>query len=263
MAEKRIIPYRIISLTPSLTEILFALKYGHRMAGVTDSCDYPAEVKDWPNVACWFDPDLEKLSALKPDLVLGLYTAHANLKPDLEAQGIRVILVNPLTVDEALTDIARIGKILGMHEKSKSLVANLRARLSAVKAGVSTIENRDRLSACRILDLEDGRLHVAGPLSFQYDIIAQAGGRNVSGTIQEAYPTITFARLLEWDPQVIFNCGFDINATPGFTKRPQWKSLQAVQSGRVYTFDCGLTCRTGPRIVDMVELLFETLYGDK
>ena len=149
MAEKRIIPYRIISLTPSLTEILFALKSGHRVAGVTDSCDYPAEVKDWPNVACWFDPDLEKLSALKPDLVLGLHTAHANLKPDLEAQGIRVILVNPLTVDEALTDIARIGKILGMHEKSKSLVANLRARLSAVKAGVSTIEKErpaERLS---------------------------------------------------------------------------------------------------------------------
>jgi iron complex transport system substrate-binding protein len=261
MAEKRIIPYRIISLTPSLTEILFALKYGHRVAGVTDSCDFPSEVKDWPNVACWFDPDLEKLFALKPDLVLGLQTAHRKLKPELEARGIPVLLVNPTTVDESIADIARIGKILGVHEKSKNLVANLRDRLSAVKAGVSTIKNKDRLSACRILDLDEGRLHVAGPLSFQYDIIAQAGGRNVSGTIQEAYPKITFARLLKWDPQVIFNCGFDINKTPGFVDKPEWKSLQAVQSGRVFTFDCGLTCRTGPRIVDMVELLFTTLYG--
>ncbi len=263
MAERGIIPQGIISLTPSLTEILFALESAHCVAGVTDSCDYPPEVKNLPNVACWFDPDLSKLSSLKPGLVLGLHTAHRKLKPELEARGIPVLLVNPTTVDESIADIARIGKILGVHEKSQNLVANLRERLSAVKAGVRSINKRDRLSACRILDLEEGLLHVAGPLSFQYDIIAQAGGRNVSGSIQEAYPKITFARLLEWDPQVIFNCGFDISATPGFTERPQWKSLQAVQSDRVYTFDCGLTCRTGPRIVDMVELLFETLYGDK
>jgi len=121
MAGKENIPQKIISLTPSLTEILFALESGHRVAGVTDSCDYPPEVKDLPNVACWFDPDLSKLSALKPDLVLGLHTAHANLKPDLEALGIRVILVNPFTVAESLTDIARIGKILGIYEKSKNL----------------------------------------------------------------------------------------------------------------------------------------------
>jgi iron complex transport system substrate-binding protein len=254
------IPQRIISLT---TEILFALELSHRVVGVTDSCDYPPEVKDLPNVACWFDPDLEKLFALKPDFVLGLHSAHRKLKPELESEGIPVLLVNPTTVDESIADIARIGKMLGMHEKSKNLVANLRARLSAVTAGVSSINKRDRLSACRILDLEEGLLHVAGPLSFQYDIILQAGGRNVSSSIQEAYPKITFARLLEWNPQVIFNCGFDISATPGFTERPQWKPLQAVQSGRVYTFDCGLTCRTGPRIVDMVELLFETLYGNK
>ncbi len=69
MPEKGIMPERIISLTPSLTEILFALEFGHRVVGVTDTCDYPAEVRDWPNVACWFDPDLEKLLTLKPDLV--------------------------------------------------------------------------------------------------------------------------------------------------------------------------------------------------
>ena len=262
MAERGIIPQRIISLTPSLTEILFALDSAHWVAGVTDSCDYPPEAKSLPNVACWFDPDLSKMATLKPDLVLGLDTAHRNLKPELESEGIPVLLVNPTTVDECIADIARIGKILGMHEESKNLVVNLRARLSAVKAAVGSIHKRDRLSACRILDLEEGLLHVAGPLSFQYDIIAQAGGRNVSGLIQEAYPKITFGRLLEWDPQVIFNCGFNISSAPAFVDRPEWKQLRAVQSGRVFTFDCGLTCRTGPRIVDMVELLFATFYED-
>ena len=77
-------PKKIISLAPALTEILFALGLSHRVAGVTDSCDYPAQVKNYPHVACWFDPDLAKLYALKPDFVLGLETAHRPLKRKLE-----------------------------------------------------------------------------------------------------------------------------------------------------------------------------------
>jgi iron complex transport system substrate-binding protein len=262
MSEKETVPQRIISLTPSLTEILFALELSHRVAGVTDSCDYPSQVKDRPNVSCWFDPDQKKLLALHPDFVMGLQSAHSELKPELESRGIPVLLVNPTTVDEAIADMARIGQLLGAREISENLVAGLRIRLSKIDATVRAIDHEKRLSACRILDLEDDRLHVAGPLSFQFDIIARAGGRNVTGSVGEAYPKISFARLLEWNPQVIFNCGFDINAAPGFADRPEWKSLQAVESGRVFTFDCGLTCRTGPRIVDMVELLFKSLYHD-
>ena len=245
-----------------MTEILFALEFGHRVVGVTDSCDYPAAVRDCPNVACWFDPDIAKLLALKPDLVLGLQSAHHKVKPELESQGIRVILVNPLTVEGAIADIDRIGEILGAHEVSERLVSNLGARLSAIDAAVGKIDSESRQTACRILDMEDGRFHVAGPLSFQYDIISRAGGQNVTCSKKEAYPKITLTQLREWDPQVIFNCGFDLNATPLIADKPEWRSLKAVQAGKVFTFDCALTCRTGPRIVDMVELLFKTLYVD-
>ena len=253
-------PERIISLTPSLTEILFALESGHRVVGVTDSCDYPAAVEDLPNVGCWFDPDLAKLSALKPDWVLGLQTAHRQVKSKLESHGIRVLLVNPLTVEGAIADIARIGEILGATEVSEGLVCALGARLSAVDTAVGRIAGESRQTACRILDLDDGRFHVAGPLSFQYDIISRAGGQNVTGSKKEAYPKITLTELREWNPQVIFNCGFDLNTITGVADKPEWQSLQAVRSGNVFTFDCALTCRTGPRIVDMVELLFKTLY---
>jgi iron complex transport system substrate-binding protein len=261
MPENKIKPRKIVSLAPALTEILFALELGHHVVGVTDSCDYPVEVKDWPHVACWFDPDLEKLFALKPDLVLGLKTAHQQLTPRLESEGIRVILINSITVDEAITDMARIGKLLGAEEKAENLVVNLRARLAAVDARVRAIPKESIMTVSRILDLEDDQLHVAGPLSFQYDVISRAGGQNVSGSIPEAYPKITLTQLREWNPQMVFSCGFDLNTVPGMLNNPVWRSLKAVQSGNVFIFDCGLTCRTGPRIVDMVELLFNTLYG--
>jgi len=262
MPETGIFAQRIVSLTPAFTEILFALELSHRVVGVTDSCDYPAEVKDWPHVACWFDPDLEKLLALKPDLVLGLQTAHSELNSELESKGIRVVLVNPITVDDALNDMARLGELLDVHEKSEILVANLRARLCAHDARVSVIPAESKLSVCRILDMEDGRFHVAGPLSFQYDIISRAGGQNVTGSIHEAYPKITLTQLRQWDPQMLFSCGFDLNTAADIANKPGWQSLKAVQSGKVFVFDCGLTCRTGPRIVDMVEILYQTLYGD-
>ncbi|MGW8302253.1 MAG: ABC transporter substrate-binding protein [Desulfobacterales bacterium] len=255
-------PQRIISLTASLTEILFALESGDRVVGITDSCDYPAAVRDLPNVGCWFDPDMAKLLALKPDLVIGLQTAHGQVKSELESHGIRFILVNPLTVEGAIADIARIGEILGVPEVSERLVSALAARLSAVDKAVSKIDSKNRQTACRILDLEDGRFHVAGPLSFQYDIISRAGGQNVTGSKKEAYPKITLSELRKWNPQVIFNCGFDLKAITGLADKPEWQSLQAVQSHNVFTFDCALTCRTGPRIVDMVELLFKTLYQE-
>ena len=124
------IPQRIISLTPSLTETLFALNSGDRVCGVTDSCDYPAEAENRPNVACWFDPDLDKLFGLKPDLVVGLKTAHAHLKPEIEARGIAVLLLNPATVDEAIADIARIGKMLDARETVEKIVADLHRRLA-------------------------------------------------------------------------------------------------------------------------------------
>ncbi len=262
MLEKKILPERIISLTPSLTEILFALELEHRVVGVTDSCDYPEEVNQWPHVACWFDPDLGKLFSLQPDLILGLQTAHHQLKRKLESEGMRVILVNPVSVDEALNDMIRIGKLLGAQKNAETLVDNLRARLAAVDAKVCAIAMENRFTVSRILDPEDNRFHVAGPLSFQYDIITRAGGKNVTCSIPEAYPKITLTRLRQWNPEVVFSCDFDLNSIPGISNKSEWQSLRAVRSGKVFVFDCSLTCRTGPRIVDMVEILFNTLYGD-
>ena len=116
------------------------------------------------------------------------------------------------------------------------------------------------MTTARVLDLRNDRLIVAGPLSFQYDVIARGGGLNVSGHLHEAYPKVSFARFCQWDPEMVFFCGSDRAFIPRLANDPNWRLLQAVQTGRLYQFDCGLTCRTGPRIVDMTELLFETLY---
>ncbi|MBW1725377.1 MAG: ABC transporter substrate-binding protein [Deltaproteobacteria bacterium] len=110
MVEKKIEFHRIVSLAAFLTETLYAIGAGDRVAGVTDSCDFPDEVKEKPNVSSWFEPDLEKLIALSPDLVVGMETAHQAIRSTLESEGIQVILVNPATVEEALDVILAMGE---------------------------------------------------------------------------------------------------------------------------------------------------------
>jgi iron complex transport system substrate-binding protein len=251
---------RIVCLTASLTEIIYALGLADRLAGVTDTCDYPQSAETKPNVGCWFEPDVAKLLALEPDLVLGSTAAHSRLRPELEAKGIQMMLSDPSTVEEALTVMTSLGERLGAAERAQACVHSLQKRLQSLDAKVKKIPISKRLTTARVLDLRNDRLIVAGPLSFQYDVIARGGGLNVSRQLHEAYPKVSFARFCQWDPEMVFFCGSDHAFIPRLANDPNWRRLRAGQAGRLYQFDCGLTCRTGPRIVDMAELLFETLY---
>ncbi len=251
---------RIVSLAPAITEILFALEAAGRLVGVTDSCDYPDAAHELPNISAWFDPDRDKLLALEPDLVLGLETAHRQLKHDWENNGIQVTLVNPTSVAAALEDILRLGEMLDAAPAAQTCVQNLQTRLNALDRKVDRLPREKRLTVCRVLDLEGNQLIVAGPLSFQYDVITRAGGLNVSGQFKEAYPKIPWALFERWDPEMIFFCGYDRQFIQRLQTDMKWQSLKAIKTGRLHQFDCALTCRTGPRIVDMAELLFDTLY---
>jgi len=251
---------RIVSLAPAITEILFALELADRLVGVTDSCDFPDAAREYPNVSLWFDPDQDKLLALEPDLVLGLETAHRRLQTEMKSKGVQVMLVNPTNVDAALAVMLRFGELLDASEAAQVCVQNLQTRLNNLDRKVARLPAEKRLTVCRVLDLEDHTLMVAGPLSFQYDVIRRAGGLNVTGQFKDAYPKISWSRFRELDPQMIFFCGYDRQFISRLKADSKWQALKAIKTGRLYQYDCGLTCRAGPRIVDMAELLFDTLY---
>jgi iron complex transport system substrate-binding protein len=251
---------RIVSLTPSITETLFALGGESRVVGVTDACDYPPEANSKSHVCSWFDPDTDRICSLRPDLVLGLSTAHNKLKPLLKARGIRLILFDPASVEESLYDMEQIGTLLGNSQLARSLVSDLQQRMIKLAKQVQLIQPAARLTVSRVLDIEGEHVIVAGPKSFQYDVIKKAGGINVTDATEGAYPKVSFQSFRIWDPGMIFLCGSDNSYISRLQADPQWQALAAIRTGKIYQFDCGLTCRTGPRIVDMAELLFQTLY---
>lgn len=251
---------RLISLAASITETLFALGLEDRVIGVTDTCDYPSQVLDLPNIGCWFEPNLKTLYKLKPDLVVGLETAHSDLEAPLKEAGIGLKLVNPTTVNQAIGVIVELGGLLGAVE-AETIVDRLNTRLKVLDSAVAKIGRRDRLTACRILEFDAGEVYVAGPLSFQYDIIARSGGINVTSDLDEAYPRISLEQLVELDPSFIFYCGYNLEYLEKMMENPVWHTMRAVNTGRIHRFPCELTCRFGPRIVDMTEMLHKNLYG--
>jgi iron complex transport system substrate-binding protein len=251
---------RIVCLTPSITETLFALGVGELVVGVTDACDYPHEVSSKSHVCSWFDPDMDRLKALNPDLVLGLKTAHERLAPFFTDQQIGCELFNPITIQDVLADILRLGALLGAQKAAQSLENTLLHRLEKLDKSVAEISPNRRLTVSRVLDIDKEELILAGPQSFQYDVIARAGGINVTSSFDTAYPKVSFQQFKEWDAEMIFICGSDESYLAKLKADKKWQSLRAVGQNRLYQFDCGLTCRTSPRIVDMAELLFQTLY---
>jgi iron complex transport system substrate-binding protein len=252
---------KVVCLTPSITETVFSLGAGDLVAGVTDACDFPAEVNQKPHVCSWFDPDMARLRSLNPDLVLGLKTAHRHLMPFLNRHKIHVELFDPITIGDVLSDILRLGGLLGAEGVAQSLVNNLLHRLAMLDKSVEQISPDRRMTVSRVLDIVEDELIVAGPQSFQYDVIDRAGGLNVTSSFNVAYPKVTFEQFKKWDAEMIFICGSDESYLAKLKLDRKWQSLKAVRNNRLYQFDCGLTCRTNPRIVDMAELLFHTLYG--
>ena len=252
---------RVICLTPSITETIFALGVGELVVGVTDACDYPREVSNKSHVCSWFDPDMDRLKALNPDLILGLKTAHERLAPVFADLQIHCELFNPITIQDVLVDILRLGDLLGAQGAAQSLENNLLRRLEKLDKSVDKISQSRRLTVSRVLDIDKDEMILAGPQSFQYDVIARAGGINVTSSLDAAYPKVAFQQFKKWDAEMIFICGSDESYLSRLKADKRWQSLRAVDNNRLYQFDCGLTCRTSPRIVDMAELLFETLYG--
>lgn len=240
---------RIISLAPTQTEIIAALGRASRLIGVSDNCDYPPEVLSIPTYGSWYAPDLGNVIRSRPDLVCTFGRHQEEVAGALRDEGLRVYHSAPATVEESLRTFEELSRLLGCRDAARELLAGLVRRLDAVKDRVGRLNERDRPRVLRIMNWQP--LVTIGPGAFQHDVIEVAGGRNAFAEAEVPYLVVEDRVAQEKDPQVIFYCEEFITEAIG--KDVGWCVVDAVKTGRLLVFDCGLTCRSGPRIVDMVE----------
>jgi iron complex transport system substrate-binding protein len=253
-------PQRIVSVAPSVTEILFALGLGDRVAGVSVYCQFPPEALKKEKIGGYINPSLEKIVALKPDLVMGI--AEGDLKSfvdKLAGLKIPVYIANPQNVAEVLTSIQKIGEVTFSSPSARKIVAGMKERIQEIQGRV---RGRPLFRVLHILNFDP--LISAGKGTFVDDLIRLAGGRNLAEKALGRYPRFSMEEVLAQDPEVILLAS--MKSQDPMTEQRQWwgrwKTISAVKHGRIYVLDSDLIHRPSPRIVDGLEQVARAIHPE-
>jgi iron complex transport system substrate-binding protein len=256
-------PRRIVSLVPSVTEVIFALGAEDRLAAVTDYCDFPPAARRKPRVGSMVTPSLEALVALKPDIVVA--TDEGNRHDtilQITRLGIPVYLVHVTSVAGVLDLIARMGELTGRAAGVATIQATFEQRVAAVRAAV---QPHPRVRVLYVLWPEP--LIVPGRDSLITELIGLAGGDSVTARDSDAYPRFSLEAAVARAPEVIIMAdhGSGTGSGAGRPSPEKWQrltSVPAIRNGRLYSADFSILHRYGPRVADGIELLARLIHPE-
>ena len=255
-------PERIVSLSPSNTEILFALGLDKQIVGVTKYCDYPPEALKKPRVGGFADPGLELIVNAKPNLVLA-GSIHQELIHRLEELNIPVIALEPKSIEQVLEKILLVGKATGANEKAQNLVESLTKQINEVEAKVKNLPE-DKKSRV-FFELYQDPLTTIGGKSYIHDLLTAAGGKNISGSLKQEWLTYNTEQILAQNPEVIIFVRMhgSKQMIEQVKKRPNWQNISAVKNNRVYYLSNeNIVLRPGPRLGEGLKTLAGMIHPD-
>ena len=236
---------RVVSLTPNLTEILFALEAGSQVVGVTGNDHFPPEVDRLPKIGD-MQLNYEALLQLHPDLVVYDPLLNRQQLDQLQKLGLHLEPLSTQSLPEMLDSISRLGAKVGKQAQAERLVAKIRQELDTCK------KRREKMSyhPQALVEIWHDPLIAAGKGSYCAEVLEMAGFRNVIS--KPGYPTVDLEELQRLDPEVLI-------LTHALPQTPGWKRLKAVQNQRVLEISEDLLVRPGPRVVEALHRMQDWL----
>lgn len=250
-------PHRIVCLTPSLTETVYALGGGDLIAGVSDYTTFPAEAHSKPSVGGLVDPSMEKIVSLQPDLVLmAIRLNRQETITQLEELKIPAFVIDPQGLDGVLKMIRSVGEAINHGEQAQALVKHLTEKRDAVTVRVKGLA-RPRVLVVIWYD----PVLTAGGKAFISDVIAAAGATSVTADIPQAWPQISMEQVLERSPDFLLlikelHGGITLDL---LKSRAGWDRLEAVRSAHVIYVDEKLELPS-PSVFEALEELAKVLH---
>lgn len=253
-------PKRIISLAPSVTEILFALGLQEEIAGVTDFCDYPEAALNKPKIGGFINPSIEKIVSLKPDLIIGtregnrMETIHR-----LSGLGFSVFLIDSKSFDGVIRTIGNIGEIVGRQNESRRITRDMMARKEYVLAHTRSLPKPKVF-----FQVGYAPIITVGRGTTADDLIRLAGGKSISEHESLNYPIYSIETILSKAPVIIImsSMGSKIDCLNLVKTWQNWKSIPAVKMNAIYVIDSNLVDRPTPRIVKGLETLVRIIHPE-
>ncbi len=252
-------PVRIISLSPSATEILFALNADSQVLAVDDNSNYPARVPK--SDLSSFTPNVEAIAALDPDLVvLQINATNAKTVRDALTKIEIPVFVEPAAknVNDTYKEIRLIGKVIDKEKAAKKLISEMKSR---IKKALVTNKSKSKLKFFHELD---NTLYTATSKTFIGSVYKDFGLINIadaaSGADASGYPQLSAEYLIKSNPDLIFLADAQYGESIDSLKaRPGWSVISAVKNNRVIALPADIPSRWGPRIVDFYELVGKSI----
>lgn len=256
---------RVVSLAPSVTEILFAVGAGAQVVGRDSFSDYPADAVNVKDVGGGFGAlDTESIIAAKPDLVLAAPITPTEQVKALEDLGLKVfVLANPVSISEMYDNLRLVAKITGHEAEADTLIASLDARVKVVVEKIQGAQSRP-LVLYELDGTDPNAPWVPGPGTFINTLIDMSGGRNIGASMADAWVQMGLETIIAENPEIIV-LGDAVygGVTPELVaKRGGWDAISAVKNGKVFTFDDNLASRPGPRLVDGLEAMAKLIHPE-
>ena len=252
-------PSRVVSLSPSVTEVLIALGAGDVLVGVTWHDDKIPGASPPKLVGGFLRPSLEAVRACDPDLVLGSPLQAAHLAPLLKEE-FKVAYVETKSLSGSFETLRLLGRLMDREAGAEELVRDIQERIGLIQEKVARIPQDRRKRVMRLMGR--GRIMTPGDDSFQNDMIRAAGGLPPELGLSGAVVPVDLEAWKAFDPQVLYGCGGDREAAAEWLDRPGWRDVEAVREGRIFDFPCALTCRAAAHSGDFVAWLASRIYPE-
>jgi iron complex transport system substrate-binding protein len=256
-------PRRIVSVAPNVTEILFALGLGDRIVGVTRYCDYPAQALEKEKIGGMVDPNLERIQALRPDLIVAFRGNPLGVLGKLRNLHFPVFVLNlGSSLDGLFQTIEKIGRVTRADEAAGSLVANLREKHRAIRQALGDSAKKPKV----FLSVYGQGLWTCGEGSYLNDLLIQAGGLNIAGKTGRRWLQLNREQLIHENPEVIIIMAKDqkrfSQAAESFRADRRLKDVRAVRDNQIHLLDENAAGRFGPRLLDALEAVARILHPE-
>ena len=253
-------PSQVVSLVPSITEIIFKIGASDAVKAITYHDTYPSEAATKEIIGGFFSPSLKTIEAMRPDVIFYSHF-HKQVKDKFGHSKCHLVNLETDSIADSYRNIRILGRIFNKEDEAKKVIDRIKNELQIITEKVARIPQSKRKKVIRLMGRDE--VMTPGDDSFQNEMIRAAGGIPPVFGKEGNIVGITKEEWLRFNPQVIYGCGGDRETARKFFDRPGWKDVDAVKNGKIFYFPCNLTCRASTNTGYFISWLSSRIYTDE